>query len=84
MYPNPSNGIQSQIKLIGYNMKKIIFVLILIFMFNSCEKVGKYECVCYINNTQEYDKYSILNKKEESKQYCSSLSTETTTCKITE
>lgn len=53
-------------------------------MFNSCEKVGKHECVCYINGTQEYNKYSILNKKEESKQYCSSLSTESTTCKITE
>lgn len=65
-------------------MKKIIFSLILLFMFNSCEKVGKYECVCYINGTQEYDKYSILNKKEESKQYCYSLSTESTTCKITE
>ena len=43
-------------------MKKIIFGLMLTFIFNSCEKVGKYECVCYINNTQEYDKYSILNK----------------------
>jgi hypothetical protein len=65
-------------------VKKIISILILISILFSCEKVGKYECVCYINNTQEYDKYSILNKKEESKQYCSSLSTETKTCKITE
>lgn len=65
-------------------MKKIISILIVIFLTLSCEKIGNYECVCYINNTQEYDKYSILNKKEESKQYCYSLSTESTTCKITE
>lgn len=63
-------------------MKRFLFILIL--LISSCERVEEHECVCYVNGTEEYDKYYMKNTKTDAYVYCSSISTELKTCKITE